>query len=334
VSTDPRSALRPLHRHAADVDLLRTGAPAAAPVVRLAGAVEETLRRVLRDDPTAPVEVRLRALSADDLPTDDLVAELRRRNRLTLEQAAAFHALSSAAARIAAGEDPQPGDASLALSVVEALERHVIAGASHPVMEDPLSAPAEPSVPREHAVSAERPSRRGAGLRPWLLGAVVLLAVVVLVLLVRGGGDGELRRGEAAYRAGRMAEAETAFRAHLEARPAAALPRVYLARIYRDAGRGDDAAREVQAGLASAPDEPLLHTELGFLLLDGGRPGEAAERFRTALRLDPGLARAHGGLVRALRAAGRTAEAEQALTRAPPEVRALLEGALPPGRSP
>jgi hypothetical protein len=256
VSTDPHSALRPLHRRADDLESLRAGAPTAAPVVRLAGAVEETLRRVLRDDPTAPVEVRLRALSADDLPTDQLVAELRRSNRLTPELAAAFHDLSAAAARIAAGEDPQPRDGLQAVAVADALERHVMTGPPHPPMEDPLAASPEPAVSREHAVTAERHARRGGGLLPWLLGAAVLLAVIiVLSLLLRRSGDDELRRGEVSYRADRAAEAETAFRVHLAAPPEAALPRVYLARTYRDAWRRYDAAREVRPWLAAAPTE-------------------------------------------------------------------------------
>ncbi|HVH12782.1 MAG TPA: hypothetical protein VM759_07015, partial [Longimicrobium sp.] len=82
MSLDPESTLRPLRQRAPDVEALRGGASSAALVVRVARAAETTLRRMLRDDPTAPVELRLRALSPDDLPTAELLAELRRRNRL------------------------------------------------------------------------------------------------------------------------------------------------------------------------------------------------------------------------------------------------------------
>jgi tetratricopeptide (TPR) repeat protein len=330
VSFDPESTLRPLRQRAADVDALRAGAPAPALVVRIARASETTLRRMLRDDPTAPVELRLRALSHDDLSTPDLLAELRRRNRLPMELAAAFHDLDLACERISAGSDPGPRDAQLAVHVADGLEAHIGSFPADGLLEDPFDPdPDEPVLvgQDEELVHAVPPSRRRV---PWLsLLALATLAVLLVVAIrMRGGDDGDdLRRGEAALRAGRVAEAEAAFREYADEHPREALPRVYLARIYREAGRVPDAEREIQAGLRAAPEDAGLHTEHGYLLLDSNRAPDAVEVFRRAVVSDSTSQRAWAGLVKSLRASGRPTDAEQVLRRAPADLRALMRTA-------
>ncbi|HEX6371693.1 MAG TPA: tetratricopeptide repeat protein [Longimicrobium sp.] len=329
MSFDPESTLRPLRQRAADVDALRAGAPAPALVVRIARASEATLRRMLRDDPTAPVELRLRALSDDDLSTPDLLAELRRRNRLPMELAAAFHDLDLACERISGGADPGPRDAQLAVQVADGLQAHILSFPADGLLEDPAAPdPDEPVLVGEHEerVHAVPPSRRRV---PWeaLLALATLAILLVLAIRMRGGDDDALRRGEAALRAGRVAEAEAAFRAYADEHPREAQPRVYLARIYREAGRVPDAEREIQAGLLAAPEDAGLHTERGYLLLDSNRAPDAVEVFRTALEHDKESRRAWGGLVRALRASGRQTDAEQVLRLAPADLRALMRTA-------
>lgn len=328
MSFDPESTLRPLRQRASDLEALRAGAPAAALVVRVARAAETTLRRMLRDDPTAPVELRLRALSSDDLPTPDLLAELRRRNRLPMELAAAFHDLDLACERISGGTDPLPRDSQLAVAVAQGLDAHVRALPAFPRMEDPvLDDPDEAPLTADdedavHAVPS--PRRRRV---PWVtLAALATLVVLLFVVIRTRGGDG-LERGEASYRAGRVAEAERTFRAYADEHPRDPRARVYLARIYREAGRLPDAEREVQAGLRAAPDDAGLHTEHGFVLLDSNRPADAVPVFRAALKGDDDSPRAWAGLVRALRAAGRPTQAEQVLRLAPAEVRGLIRTA-------
>lgn len=322
------STLRPLRQRAPDLDALRTGASAPGAIVRVAHAADTTLRRMLRDDPTAPVELRLRALSEDDLSTPDLLAELRRRNRVPMELAAAFHELHGAAERIGRGADALPRDVELALSVADGIESHVLA--LPPVhLEDPaLPDDDEPLVRDDeapvHAVPAEARRRF-----PWqaLLALGVLGLLLVAAVRTRGDDRGGLQRGEQAFLAGRVAEAEREFRAYAGEHPRDALARVYLARIYREAGRPADARRELQAGLDANPEHAELHAELGYLLLDARRAPEAVERFRVALRHDRESLRAWGGLVRALRESGRAGEADQELRRAPAELRTLMRSA-------
>lgn len=331
MTLDPESTLRPLRQRAPDLEALRAGAPAAALVVRVGRAAEATLRRMLRDDPTAPVELRLRALSADDLPTPDLLAELRRRNRLPMELAAAFHDLDLACERISGGVDPAPRDAGLAVAVAEGLDAHIRTLPALPRLEDPvLDDPDEDALTaddEERVRTVPAPRRRRV---PWetLLALAALAVLLVIAIRVRGGDDDDaLRRGEADYRAGRVVQAERAFRAYAEEHPRDPQARIYLARIYREAGRLPDAEREIQAGLRASPEDAGLHTERGFLLLDANRPADAVPVFRAALAHDRESHRAWAGLVRALRAANRPRDAEQVLGLAPPEVRALIRTA-------
>lgn len=321
---DAESTLRPLRERAADREALRRGESSPARVVRIARAAETTLRRMLRDDPTAPVELRLRALSADDLPTSELLAELRRRDRIPVALAAAFHDLDLAAARIAGGADPEERDAALALSVADGVEAHVRSLPEGTPLHDPVFPVPTPAGEPERVRSVP-PSRRRV---PW--GTLASLAAIVALLLLAirlRGSDDALRQGEAAYRDGRVVEAERLFRQAAEEEERDPLPRVYLARIYREAGRSDDARRVVEEGLRAAPSSAGLHVERGFLLLDSEHPDQAVPVFREALRHDRDARRAWAGLVRALRESGRPAEAEQVLRLAPADLRALMRTA-------
>lgn len=340
---DHDSILKPLRPCAAELAALRAGAegpPRARAVVRVALAAEEVLRRFLRDDPTAPVELRLRALAPEDLASDELLAELRRRNRLPMELAAAFHELDGARRRIAGGGDATPRDAELAMAVAEGLDRHLMSLRSGAPLEDPVTEPEETRLAA--GGEDERPPVRPVPPASWArslrlagAGLVVLALLGVGWLAWRGERRGdELERGEEYLRAGRVAAAAEIFEGYAQEHPDDALPRLYLGRIYRETERYADAARELRAGLRAAPDDPRLHTELGLLLLETGRPGDAARTFRSALDRDAEAVTAWVGLVRALRANGNEAAARRALSGAPDEVRALLARAEPPAAAP
>jgi tetratricopeptide (TPR) repeat protein len=324
VSLDPESILRPLREREDDRAALRRGEAHPARVVRLAHGVEASLRRLLRDDPTAPVELRLRALAPDDLSTEALLAELGRRNRIPVELAGAFHALHGAVAGIEAGAEATPADAALAAEVADALEAHVRVLPQRAPLRDPVAERARPHGDGGTVHPVPASARRV----PWaaLLAFVAIVALLVVAIRLRGDDD-RVRQGEVAYREGRVVEAERSFREAVEDAPSDPLPRIYLARIYLEAGRPGDAEREVAAGLERAPASAGLHVERGYLLLDTSRPGEAVDAFREALRHDRESRRAWAGLVRALRAAGRSGDAEEVLRMAPPDLRALMRTA-------
>lgn len=330
------SVLRPLRAASDALAALRAGGDDESArtdaLTRVVDAVETTLRRLLRDDATAPLELRLRALSPDDLPADALLAELRQRDRLSFDVAARFHQLRQAAARVRGGGGATPEDAALAVGVADTIERHVTTLPFPPPLEDPAVDGAETMLPADpgEELGHEVPvARRAAapGWLPWALGGLALLIVAVVLVWAlpgrRGGGD--LASAEALLRAGRTEQARAEFRRLSEADPNAPMPRFYLARIERRAGRLNEAAKELRTALAANPREPRLYTELGFLLLDSRRPTQAVTPFRTALTYDPNSAAAWGGLVRALREGGNAAQADRALALAPPAVRAALE---------
>jgi hypothetical protein len=328
---DPENTLKPLRAVEGDVIALRTGKGGAAAVVRIARAAEGVLRRMLRDDPTASVELRLRALSTDDLSTGELLAELRRRDRLPMELAAAFHELTAAANRLAAeGGDATARDVDVAVAAADGLERHVLSNPYESPLQDPVLTPGGetliPPAPEDREPVHAVPASRGVAV-PWPLvgvGAALLALALLAFVLMRGRGPDPLREGEAAYIRGDTARAFSLFLDAARDRPKAAEPHYYMAQIYRLKGRPQEAARELREGLALAPDDPRLNTELAYLMLAQGRAPQAAERFRAAIRLDSTAAPAWTGLMVALRRAGRPDLADRVLAGAPLEVRSVI----------
>ncbi|HEX2093048.1 MAG TPA: hypothetical protein VHG28_11625, partial [Longimicrobiaceae bacterium] len=92
---EPESALKPLRTASGAVEVLRDreADPQArrGALLKVMVALEGSLRRLLRDDARVPIDLRLQALAPDELPTSEVVAELRRRDRISIELAAAFH---------------------------------------------------------------------------------------------------------------------------------------------------------------------------------------------------------------------------------------------------
>jgi len=328
---DPENTLKPLRAVEGDVIALRTGQGGAAGVVRIARAAETVLRRMLRDDPTAPVDLRLRALSPDDVPTGTLLAELRRRDRLPMELAASFHELSSAATRLAAeGGDATTRDVEVAVAAADGLEQHVLSNPYEARLEDPVLTPRDetliPPPPEDpEPVHAVPTFARVRSPLPWVVGAAgVAIAVLLAVLLLRGRRPDPLREATTAYSNGDTARAFAFFLDAAKAHPKSPEPHYYMAQIYRLKGRPQEAARELREGLQIAPEHSGLNTELGFLMLGQGRTQQAAERFAAAVKADTANARAWAGLVSALRRSGRGVQAERLLARAPVEVRSLI----------
>jgi tetratricopeptide (TPR) repeat protein len=290
---------------------------------------------MLRDDPTAPVDLRLRALSPDDLSTGELLAELRRRERLPMELAAAFHELTASANRLATqGGDATPRDTDVAVAAADGLERHVLSNPYEAPLQDPVLAP-----PRDQTLIPPRPEDRGpvhavptvdrAGppVWPWIVGAVALVVVAGLIfgaVRLRGGGGSSVADGEAALTRGDTANAFRAFADAAQRHPKDAEPHYYMAHIYRVKGRSQDAARELRTGLDLAPNDPRLNAELGWLMLDQGRAAESVDRFRQAIVLDSMSTDAWKGMVTALRRTGRADQATRVVSRAPQAVRGEL----------
>jgi predicted Zn-dependent protease len=107
-------------------------------------------------------------------------------------------------------------------------------------------------------------------------------------------------------------DAEAALEAYAEA--IAADPKLVDAHVNRgwllhDAGRLAEAERAYRDGIASCGEEPLLFYNLGVLLADLDRPTEAVQAYEAALRASPGFADCHFNLALLYEGLGKPREA-------------------------
>jgi tetratricopeptide (TPR) repeat protein len=108
---------------------------------------------------------------------------------------------------------------------------------------------------------------------------------------------------------GRVADAETEFRAALALERAFVPAYVNLADLYRAAQREPDVRRVLEEGLAAAPDDPALHYALGLALVRAQRPADALTHLAGAAARAPDNARFVYTYAVALHSAGRPREA-------------------------
>jgi len=332
VSADRRSIS--LSDTAADVAALRARSATPRALIHVAQAAEHALRRLLRDDPTAGLELRLQAMDHDELPLDGLLAELRRHDRIPMELAAGMHELAAAAGRAEAGQ-MDARDTENALAVVDALETRLNrpGGAT---LEDPLLSPEPEGTPEDpdvvvHEVPPDTPSSP-ARLLAALIGLAALVALVAWIAS-RGGSDDPIERADRLSDQGRIAAAGAVLREATARTPVDPRAAIRLSRVFREAGRPADALRALRGALSAEPGDPRLNEELGLVLLEQRRFPEAVRAFRNAISADPASERGYLGLIRALRESGDPGAAQQALARAP-EGAKILAGPVPPAPHP
>lgn len=341
---DADRILRPLDEARAPIDELDgyESPVALAEALRATWlAVERTLRGLLRADPSAPDDIRMRALSPGQLPFDEVMAELRRRDLVSLRLAGQVHAMQQAVARAEDAKALRASDADVALHLVQQVRSEVNArwapdgaptnGGEAPEASDTeLPAASDDATPWPRARGGWLPLEAGPQRRvAALAGVVVVLLVMVAIGVHMVGRSPDMSRGIAAFEAGQTGVAERYFRGALESDPESVTARLYIARIVRQQGRFDEAAALLREAAATAPRDAAVRRELGWLFLDLDQPAVAAEQFREATELEPGAAAAWVGLVEALRRAGDPA-ADDVFRRAPEEARALMAGPRTP----
>ena len=108
----------------------------------------------------------------------------------------------------------------------------------------------------------------------------------------------------------------TLFEATVRTSPRSALAHVSLGTLYQAAGRIQEAEAAYRRSIAIAPDRPGPHYNLATLLEGLGRRREAIELYREAARIDPDDFRTLNNLGRALVAEGAAAEAVPLLEKA------------------
>jgi tetratricopeptide (TPR) repeat protein len=112
------------------------------------------------------------------------------------------------------------------------------------------------------------------------------------------------------HQAGRLVQAEAAYRQILTIDPDHANAHHNLGVALHDLGRPAEAAASSREALRLRPNYPAAHGNLGNALLALGRPAEAAASYREALRLRPNYPETYNNLGIALHDLGRPAEAE------------------------
>jgi cytochrome c-type biogenesis protein CcmH/NrfG len=338
-------ALAPLNAASAAIDRLdtyRTPQELAESLQAIGQAVERALRQLLRSDTTAPDELRLAALSPDELPIDRLIPALRKNDVISIPLAGMLHELMQAAAR-ASDNDVRASDADNARAAVRRLREDVQAhNAAAPagttaVSGDVRTATRADASMRDAATNAIRrgdieetphtvsPNRKSIGARAAL--PIVLLALVALIIWgvmhFLMGGASAMNAGVTAFEAQRWGVAEQNFRAVISDHPKDVTARLYLGRVLRVEGRAKEAGQVLNDARKLAPKDADVLRELGGAFMDMNTPGAAVTAYRQAQELDPSNAANWVGLVRALRAAG-DPSAEQVLQQAPAEAQAAL----------
>jgi len=330
-------ALRPLRHVASTTEALRADTlsekESRTAVVQVAAAVEMSLRRLLRDDERADLQLRLSALAPDELRPDRVLSELRQLDRISIDLAAAIHNLFEARQQIRQGGSLAPRDRVLAYQVADRLEEE----ASRPTTPPPLEAQPKPDFPaKDDGILASAPISPFRSRRPrpdvsprifMAVVAVVLALIIAAVWWVWPRSDDQLAEGISRFRMGAYEDAAAYFWRSAQSRPRDPTPRLYLARIHRRLERPALAFAQLDTARQIAPQDPDVLAEYGFLLLDTGNAAEAVEQFREALVQDSDSEVAWVGLVTALRADGRSDAAERVLERAPASIRSRL--ALP-----
>ncbi len=125
------------------------------------------------------------------------------------------------------------------------------------------------------------------------------------------GAKGDLfQRGLADFRAGRLLQAEAAYRQILTIDPGHADAHYALGAALWALGRPAEAEANCREAARLRPNTSEVHSTLGAVLKALGRPAEAEASYREALRLSPHYPEAHYGLGAVLNALGRPSEAQ------------------------
>src|SRR5690606_1559444 len=235
---------------------------------------EMSLRRLLRDFPAAALQVRLRALAPDELRADEVLAELRQHDQISIELAAAVHDLLEVRHRLRDGSPLSPHDGTLAYRVADRLEHEANRPRQHAAGTNPPAAELDEEEETVLATSAARRSRRltpatdRRNVRLGVAGAAILILAALGVWWAIPRGAGELDEGITRFRMGAYEDAATHFWRYAEENPRDATPRLYLARIHRRMARPNLAVAQLDTALQLAPEDADVHAELGFLLID------------------------------------------------------------------
>ena len=285
------------------------------------GAVEQSLRLLLRSDRGATEQDRMRAMSPQELPFDQLIDRLRARDRISIQLAGTVHELRRHIETGGSTWAPGPADADRALEVVARLRREVQGLEDAPVRAAVHQAVVERTL--DEASSAVPPARARRDRKPLAIALVLITIALALLTIFLSRRESAMEQGVAAFRDDELTEAVRHFRTAVDDDPENATARLYLGRIYRRLDRDAEAADQLRRAATIAPRDPDIRRELGYLFLERRSYDAAVRQFEQAVELEPSEEASWIGLVRAMRLGGDPRAAATA-ARAPASARAAL----------
>ena len=122
--------------------------------------------------------------------------------------------------------------------------------------------------------------------------------------------------GQALFRAGRIQDSVTSYRAALRLQPNYPETHYNLGVSFAQLGALPEAIGHYEAALRLQPDYPAAHNNFANALVRVDRVPEALHHYETAVRLDPAFAEAHGNLGNALLQNGQAEASVGCFTRA------------------
>jgi tetratricopeptide (TPR) repeat protein len=348
----------PHHRGA--LEALHTARPAIA---RLGASQGPEDRAADLIEGWSAVETALRSLVGGSAHTGQaLIRELRSRQLLTFDQGnalAEFHSASERARQV----DYAPTDADINAAregflKLEAGMMSATAGEPAPLggsdaYAGALAAASAPGVVRGSTASHRDAPVIGAGAttdaaavfapppasRKWVRGLVGALALLILLAIgwwayMRYGGGSELDQAVALYSRGQRQEAAAAFERAARDNPRDARPRIYLARMAREAGNLTLARDEATKAVTADPANSLAHGEMARYLMAAGNWDLARQFWLRALQANASDKAAQGYLGCTMVRLGRFDDARRWLERAGAGDWSVCAQQIPPAGAP
>ena len=266
------------------------------------------------------VETALRSLvGGSSLTGHALIRELRQRQMLSLEQANALAEFSAARDRAQRTDyRPNTADVSAARDAFLKLESGLMAAVHPPPPVPTPSSAATIPMPSGETIESSRPARRRVPLVPILLG-VVFAGLIAAALVFRPFGDSstkDTREGVRLLNEGKREVARDVFKKAAREDPKAALPLVYVGRMFREEQRFDSARIYLETAIRRDPRNAAAFREMAKLLFVQRNYELARTFFIRAIQAEPTNREAQGYLGCTLIRLGRYDEGQRFLQRA------------------
>jgi tetratricopeptide (TPR) repeat protein len=154
-------------------------------------------------------------------------------------------------------------------------------------------APAASAPAPEATRAAAAPSAASAAAAAAPVTAPVVVTPVIMETPVDPQAQTSFDQARRALRAGRVDDAERAFRALADKHPELGGAQANLGLIYRQAGKLPEAVAAMEKAVKASPRQAVFHNQLGITYRHAGQFTKAKEAYERAIELDPNFASPH-----------------------------------------